>query len=177
MGSKTRARQAMEKAGVPFVPGTSRGVESFEEAGAGRRENRLSGDAESGRGWRRQRHAAGARSRAAQICSGSSPQRGGALFRRQRSLHREGDRQSAAHRDAGARRRARQHGLPWRARMLAATPPSEGAGRSAFAHRRCRHAAPDGRGCGPRRASRRTTPTPARSSSWSIRRRISISWR
>ncbi len=32
MGSKTRARQAMGKAGVPFVPGTSRGVESFEEA-------------------------------------------------------------------------------------------------------------------------------------------------
>jgi acetyl-CoA carboxylase biotin carboxylase subunit len=32
MGSKTRARQAMEKAGVPFVPGTSRGVESFGEA-------------------------------------------------------------------------------------------------------------------------------------------------
>jgi acetyl-CoA carboxylase, biotin carboxylase subunit len=34
MGSKTRARQAMEKAGVPFVPGTSRGVDSFEEAQA-----------------------------------------------------------------------------------------------------------------------------------------------
>src|ERR1700729_4266814 len=32
MGSKTRARQAMEKAGVPFVPGTSRGVESFQQA-------------------------------------------------------------------------------------------------------------------------------------------------
>ncbi len=32
MGSKTRARQAMEKAGVPFVPGTSRGVESSDEA-------------------------------------------------------------------------------------------------------------------------------------------------
>jgi len=32
MGSKTRARQAMEKAGVPLVPGTSRGVESFAEA-------------------------------------------------------------------------------------------------------------------------------------------------
>jgi len=32
MGSKTKARQAMEKAGVPFVPGTSRGVESLEEA-------------------------------------------------------------------------------------------------------------------------------------------------
>jgi acetyl-CoA carboxylase, biotin carboxylase subunit len=33
MGSKTRAREAMAKAGVPLVPGTSRGVESFEEAG------------------------------------------------------------------------------------------------------------------------------------------------
>ncbi len=34
MGSKTRARQAMEKAGVPFVPGSSRGLDCFEEAQA-----------------------------------------------------------------------------------------------------------------------------------------------
>jgi len=32
MGSKTRARQQMEKAGVPFVPGTSRGLESQTQA-------------------------------------------------------------------------------------------------------------------------------------------------
>jgi acetyl-CoA carboxylase, biotin carboxylase subunit len=32
MGSKTRARQEMEKASVPFVPGTSRGLESPEQA-------------------------------------------------------------------------------------------------------------------------------------------------
>ena len=32
MGSKTRARQAMERAGVPFVPGTSRGLASVEQA-------------------------------------------------------------------------------------------------------------------------------------------------
>jgi acetyl-CoA carboxylase, biotin carboxylase subunit len=32
MGSKTRARQEMDKAGVPFVPGTSRGLESSEQA-------------------------------------------------------------------------------------------------------------------------------------------------
>jgi acetyl-CoA carboxylase, biotin carboxylase subunit len=32
MGSKTRARQAMEKAQIPFVPGTSRGVDSFQQA-------------------------------------------------------------------------------------------------------------------------------------------------
>jgi acetyl-CoA carboxylase, biotin carboxylase subunit len=31
MGSKTRARQEMEKAGVPLVPGTSRGLASFDE--------------------------------------------------------------------------------------------------------------------------------------------------
>jgi acetyl-CoA carboxylase biotin carboxylase subunit len=33
MGSKTRARKAMENAGIPFVPGTSSGVDSVEEAG------------------------------------------------------------------------------------------------------------------------------------------------
>jgi len=32
MGSKTRARQQMEKAQVPFVPGTSHGLESLEQA-------------------------------------------------------------------------------------------------------------------------------------------------
>jgi acetyl-CoA carboxylase, biotin carboxylase subunit len=32
MGSKTRARQEMEKAGVPFVPGTSHGLESIRQA-------------------------------------------------------------------------------------------------------------------------------------------------
>src|ERR1035438_4213491 len=31
IGSKTRARQHMEKAGIPFVPGTSRGLASAEE--------------------------------------------------------------------------------------------------------------------------------------------------
>ena len=32
MGSKTRARQTMEKSGIPFVPGTSRALESCQEA-------------------------------------------------------------------------------------------------------------------------------------------------
>jgi len=32
MGSKTKAREAMEGAGVPIVPGTSRGLESFDQA-------------------------------------------------------------------------------------------------------------------------------------------------
>jgi len=34
MGSKTRARQQMEKAGVPFVPGTSHSLESLAQASA-----------------------------------------------------------------------------------------------------------------------------------------------
>jgi acetyl-CoA carboxylase, biotin carboxylase subunit len=34
MGSKTRARHHMEHAGIPFVPGTSRGLDSAEEAAA-----------------------------------------------------------------------------------------------------------------------------------------------
>src|SRR5712692_3823165 len=33
MGSKTRARAQMEKAGVPFVPGTSQGLDSLAQAG------------------------------------------------------------------------------------------------------------------------------------------------
>src|ERR1700756_3949712 len=32
MGSKTRARQTMEKAGVPFVPGTTQGLASLQQA-------------------------------------------------------------------------------------------------------------------------------------------------
>src|SRR5258708_1333641 len=32
MGSKTSARQHMERAGVPFVPGTTRGLDSVQEA-------------------------------------------------------------------------------------------------------------------------------------------------
>lgn len=33
MGAKTRARQEMQKAGIPFVPGSSRGLASLDEAG------------------------------------------------------------------------------------------------------------------------------------------------
>ena len=41
MGSKTRARQPMEKAGVPFVPGSSRGARLRRDPQGGR-EDRLS---------------------------------------------------------------------------------------------------------------------------------------
>ncbi len=60
MGSKTRARQQMEKAGVPFVPGTSRGAGVCRRGRRSCGEDRLSRDAQGGCGRRRQRHAAGA---------------------------------------------------------------------------------------------------------------------
>ena len=52
MGSKTKARQAMARAGVPFVPGTSRGLESLEQAkevAAAGTENKF---ANLARGWK-----------------------------------------------------------------------------------------------------------------------------
>ncbi len=61
MGSKTRARQHMERAAVPFVPGTSRGLESAEEAARVAEKIGYPGDAQGGGGWRRQGHAPGAR--------------------------------------------------------------------------------------------------------------------
>src|SRR6201998_892344 len=94
MGAKTRARQAMEKAGVPFVPGTSRGVESVAEAESVAAKIgypvMLKAAARGG----------GTPPRSAQGFSGGGTQRSRTFLRRQRSLHREGDRQSTSHRDA-----------------------------------------------------------------------------
>ncbi len=60
MGSKTRARQHMEIAGVPFVPGTSRGLDSVEQAPASGGQDRLPRHAEGGRRGRWERNASGA---------------------------------------------------------------------------------------------------------------------
>ena len=66
MGSKTRARQNMKKAGVPFVPGSENGA-GVRRHGAPGRADRLSGDAEGGGRRRRQGHAHGRI--AAKICA------------------------------------------------------------------------------------------------------------
>ena len=111
MGSKTKARQAMERAGVPFVPGTSRGLESYEQAEEVAARIGYPDHAESCSRRRRQRHAPGACARRTEVGAGGRAQRGGTLVRRQRSLYREGDHQSAPHRNAGAGRRTWKHGL------------------------------------------------------------------
>ena len=70
MGSKTRARQHMDKANVPSVPGTSRGLQSVQEAEKAAAE--ISRNAEGGR-WRwRQGHAPGELSARTEIGSGRS---------------------------------------------------------------------------------------------------------
>ena len=85
-----------------------------------------------------------------QVRAGSSAERGAAGFRRRRSLPGESHRQPAAHRDAGAGGRTRQHRLSRRARVLHPAPASESAGGGAFAAGRCRNAPAHGRGRGPR---------------------------
>ena len=54
MGSKTRARQAMQAAGVPIIPGTTDPVGSVEELLGARRVDRLSAADQGGGGRRRQ---------------------------------------------------------------------------------------------------------------------------
>ena len=58
---------------------------------------------------------------------------GGVVLRRRSRLHREIHRQSAPHRNSGARRQARQCHSPERARMLDSAPQSEGDRRGALA--------------------------------------------
>ena len=104
MGSKTRARQHMEKAGIPFVPGTARGLASPEEAEqvaerVGYPVMLKAAAGGGGKGMRLVHYAAGTAAGA-----GIGAERGAALVWRQRSLYREGDRQSAAHRDADSGR-------------------------------------------------------------------------
>ena len=91
MGSKTRARQEMEKAGVPFVPGTS------SRAGA-RHEQAISVAAEigypvmlkaaAGGGGKGMRLVGSAEE--LQSALEAAQERGAALLRRQRSLPGEG---------------------------------------------------------------------------------------
>ena len=94
MGSKTRARQTMKKAGVPFVPGSEKGLESVDRAlesaeKIGYPVMLKAAAGGGGKGMRQVRHAGG-------DALGLRPDAlGGATrIRRQRGLHREADRES-----------------------------------------------------------------------------------
>ena len=92
-----------------------------------RQEDRLSGDDQSERGRRRQGHARRARrTPSAARASSSCQSEAQSSVRRRPRVHREVHRGAAAHRDPGARRRARQRRLPLGARVLDPAPPPEG---------------------------------------------------
>ena len=180
MGSKIAARELMERAGVPVVPG----VTPADQSDDGHRRGRArigypvlvkASAGGGGKGMRIVRH----RRRGSRGDRRGAP-RGRGRVRRRHAVRRAAHRAAAARRDPGVRRRARQRRPPVRARVLAAAPPPEDrrgkpvAGADARASR-ARWA---------RRRSRRRGPpaiaTPARSSSCSratATRRASISSR
>ena len=126
MGDKVTARQTMEKAGVPIVPGTTERL-SDEEVERWVRDDRPAGDDQG------ERPAAAARACAS--CATQSEMRAGAsraraarpgLLRRRLALRREVRRGAAPHRDPDPRRPPRQRRAPLRARVLDPAPPPEG---------------------------------------------------
>ena len=124
MGSKTRARELMQAAGVPIVPGTTEPVETVDDARA-RRGDRLSGRGQ-GRGRRRRqglpRRARAATARGRLRGRGA---RGREVLLRPDRLPRALPARPAPRRGAGAGRRARQRHPPRRARLLDPAPPPE----------------------------------------------------
>ena len=166
MGSKAGAKDLMQAAGVPVVPGYTGEDQSPQRAGARSRADRLSADDQGRARRRRQGHAHRARAWTNSLpnlesCQREAKQRLRPRPRAARTLHRI----AAPHRDPGVRRHARQRHPPQRTRMLGAAPLPEGAGGIALAvpdagTARARWAQPR---CRPR--TRSTTSTPARSSS------------
>ena len=105
MGDKVTARQTMEKAGVPIVPGTTERL-TDEQVQALGQEGRPAGH-DQGRGRRRrQGHAPRARREGRAPGRRARAQRGQGLVRRRLPLRREVRRGAAPHRDPGAGRQA-----------------------------------------------------------------------
>ena len=125
MGLKDAAKALMVAAGVPVVPGYH-GPDQDDALLAERLRYRLSGADQGGGGRRRQGHAPGRR--AARFRGGPrrGAERGGIGLRQRRRAGREIRHRAAAYRDPGVRRQSRQRGASVRARLLAATPASEG---------------------------------------------------
>ena len=140
MGSKTQAREIMQEAGVPIVPGATEPAKDVEAAAQDRRGDRLPGRLQGRRRRRRQGLPRRAdRRRARGGVRGRRPRGREVLLRRPR-LPRALPRGPAPRRGPGARRLARQRDPPRRARLLDPAPPSEadrGGARARTSTRRC----------------------------------------
>ena len=178
MGSKTRARQAMQAAGVPIIPGTTEPVGSAEEVVALGEQIGYPLLDQGGRGRRRQGHEGRLLGRTRPSAAFESAQREGqVVLRRRVGLRRALPRGPAARRGAGSRRRARQRHPPRRARLHDPAPPPEARRGDAVA--RCRRrscATGSARSPSTRRAPPATAP-PGRSRACSRRTATTTSWR
>ena len=145
MGSKTAARIAAKRAGVPVVPGTEDPLvarRSRRRDREGRSRDRLSAAGQSGGRRRRQGHANGHRcrrsgGRGARRAIGSRRR-----VRRRRGLPRTSSDPAAPHRGAAARRHARHGAAVRRARVLDPAPSPEGRRGNAVARRVAARCAP-----------------------------------
>ena len=140
MGSKTKAREIMEKAGVPIVPGATEAAKDLDEA---REQAEAAGypvacKAAGGGGGKGFRVAMTPDDLAGGL-RGLRPRRQEVLLRRPR-LRRALPRGPAPRRGPGPGRHARQRDPPRRARLLDPAPPPEGDRRGARPARRRRDA-------------------------------------
>ena len=145
MGDKVAAKRAAGALGLPLVPGSDGAITDAAEAREVADRDRLSGAGQGGQRRRRARHEGRRPSRPARERAQAGRQRGQGGVRRRDGLSGEISRAAAPYRISGVRRRSRQRHPPGRARLLAAAPPSEGAGGSTLARSRRRRARPDGR--------------------------------
>ena len=151
MGDKIEAKRTAKQLGIPVVPGSDGGVDVRRRGRPDRRRHRLSGADQGGRRRRRARHEGRAHGGRALHRAGDRARGSQGRVRRRRGLSGEISGAAAPHRNPGAGRRQGQRHPSRRARLLAATPPPEGAGGKPLA--RAQHR---------RRATRSAKPSPRR---------------
>ena len=163
MGSKTRAREIMEEAGVPIVPGSTEVAKDLDEAARQAEEAGypVACKAAGGGGGKGFRVAMTPDDLAGGV-RGLGPRRREVLLRRPR-LHRALPRGPAPRRGPGAGRLARQRDPPRRARLLDPAPPPEGDRGGARARTSTRRCASGSARSPPTRPPRSATAAPARS--------------
>ena len=124
---KSAAKQLMEKAGVPLVPGYHGDNQDPAFLKTQADAHRLSGADQGQRRRRRQGHAHRRKRRRFRGGACLLPARGRLQLRRRPGAGRKIPAAAAPHRNPGLRRHARQRRASVRARLLGAAPPSEGA--------------------------------------------------
>ena len=144
MGSKTKARELMKKAGVPIVPGHNRPGQDRRRRQEDHRQGDRLPDRGQGRGRRRRQGLPRrrVRGRAREGVRGRRA-RGREVLLRLHRLHRALPARPAPRRGPGAGGLARQRPAPVRARLLRAAPPPEADRGEPGARRRPRAARAD----------------------------------